>query len=101
MHFMHPVALVPLVELAKGMHTSHATFETTLGLCAHLGKNVCVSQDRPVRVGLGVAAEGRDSRLRAVLLRSGELREAPPSASRCSLHIHRSCARRVSSSTAS
>ncbi|GAX85702.1 hypothetical protein CEUSTIGMA_g13116.t1 [Chlamydomonas eustigma] len=47
MHFMHPVAMVPLVELAKGMHTSHATFESTMGLCQHLGKTVCVSQDRP------------------------------------------------------
>lgn len=47
MHFMHPVVTVPLVELAKGMHTSHATFESTVSLCQRLGKTVCVSQDRP------------------------------------------------------
>mmetsp|Transcript_22036 Transcript_22036/g.48098 ORF Transcript_22036/g.48098 Transcript_22036/m.48098 type:complete len:386 (-) Transcript_22036:2017-3174(-) len=47
MHFMHPVVSVPLVELAKGMHTSNQTFESTKSLCQHLGKNVCVSEDRP------------------------------------------------------
>ena len=47
MHFMHPVTVVPLVELAKGMHTSDSTFQRTLGLCQRLGKTVCVSQDRP------------------------------------------------------
>ena len=47
------VSSIPLVELAKGMHTSHLTYESTLSLCQHLGKNVCVSQDRPVRGGIG------------------------------------------------
>eukprot|EP00955_Chlamydomonas_euryale_P054350 355792-Chlamydomonas_euryale.AAC.2 len=47
MHFMHPVVSVPLVELAKGMHTSDSTFQRTMGLCQRLGKTVCVSQDRP------------------------------------------------------
>ncbi|KAG1654200.1 hypothetical protein FOA52_009381 [Chlamydomonas sp. UWO 241] len=47
MHFMHPVVSVPLVELAKGMHTSDSTFQRTVGLCQRLGKTVCVSQDRP------------------------------------------------------
>ena len=47
MHFMHPVSTTMIVELAKGMHTSNQTYETAVGLCQHLGKNVCVSQDRP------------------------------------------------------
>ncbi|GLC41471.1 hypothetical protein PLESTB_001008100 [Pleodorina starrii] len=47
MHFMHPAPLVPLVELAKGMHTSQQTFETAQSLAQHLGKSVCVSIDRP------------------------------------------------------
>ena len=52
------VSSIPLVELAKGMHTSHLTYESTLSLCQHLGKNVCVSQDRPVSVW-GGEGEGR------------------------------------------
>ena len=44
MHFMHPVGTTMIVELAKGMHTSNQTYESTVGLCQHLGKNVCVSQ---------------------------------------------------------
>lgn len=47
MHFMNPVPLIPLVELIKGMHTSQQTFEIARGLSEHLGKQVCVSQDRP------------------------------------------------------
>lgn len=47
MHFMHPVSSTTIVELAKGMHTSNQTYETAVGLCQHLGKSVCVSQDRP------------------------------------------------------
>eukprot|EP00798_Chlamydomonas_sp_ICE-L_P024611 gene24611-10230_t len=47
MHFMHPVPDQPLVELAKGMHTSIQTFENAKSLCHHLGKTVCVSEDRP------------------------------------------------------
>ena len=31
------------------MHTSLATYESTVSLCGLLHKNVCVSQDRPVR----------------------------------------------------
>ncbi|KAG2489919.1 hypothetical protein HYH03_011556 [Edaphochlamys debaryana] len=47
MHFMHPAPLVPLVEMAKGMHTSQQTFETSKALAEHLGKSVSVSLDRP------------------------------------------------------
>ena len=48
MHFMHPAPVVPLVELAKGMHTSQQTYEAARSLAESLGKSVCVSQDRPV-----------------------------------------------------
>ncbi|GLI66574.1 hypothetical protein VaNZ11_010491 [Volvox africanus] len=47
MHFMHPAPVVPLVELAKGMHTSQQTYESARSLAQHLGKSVCVSMDRP------------------------------------------------------
>ncbi|KAG2438800.1 hypothetical protein HXX76_005341 [Chlamydomonas incerta] len=47
MHFMHPAPVVPLVELAKGMHTSQQTYEAARSLAESLGKSVCVSQDRP------------------------------------------------------
>ncbi len=55
MHFMNPVPVMALVELAKGMHTSHATFEASKGLAEFLGKSVCMSQDRPV----GLMSMGR------------------------------------------
>jgi len=47
MHFMHPVAEMPLVELARGMHTSNGSFEAARSVAEHLGKTVCVSEDRP------------------------------------------------------
>jgi hypothetical protein len=40
MHFMNPVPIMQLVELARGMHTSHQTFEVAKGLAEHLGKQV-------------------------------------------------------------
>lgn len=49
MHFMNPVPLMTLVELAKGQHTSQQTFEACKGLAEFLGKDVATSQDRPVR----------------------------------------------------
>ena len=59
MHFMHPVPRVPLVELAKGLHTSHQTYEAARSLAEHLGKSVCVAQDRPASAGpLRVGGEG-------------------------------------------
>ncbi|GFR42974.1 hypothetical protein Agub_g3973 [Astrephomene gubernaculifera] len=47
MHFMHPATVVPLVEVAKGMHTSQQTYESARSFAEHLGKTVCVSLDRP------------------------------------------------------
>ena len=47
MHFMNPVPLMSLIELIKGMATSPSTFQTTLDLAAKLGKETCVSADRP------------------------------------------------------
>lgn len=48
MHFMNPVPVMQLVEVAKGVHTSQQTFESCKGLAEFLGKQVCTSQDRPV-----------------------------------------------------
>lgn len=48
MHFMNPVPIMALVELAKGLHTSEQTFESCKGLAEYLGKQVATSQDRPV-----------------------------------------------------
>lgn len=48
MHFMNPVPLMALVELAKGLHTSQQTYEACKGLAEFLGKQVATSQDRPV-----------------------------------------------------
>lgn len=48
MHFMNPVPVMQLVEVAKGVHTSQQTFEACKGLAEFLGKQVCTSQDRPV-----------------------------------------------------
>jgi hypothetical protein len=48
MHFMHPVWDMPLVELARGMHTSSGTFLAAKSLAESLGKQVAVSSDRPV-----------------------------------------------------
>lgn len=47
MHFMNPVPIMQLVEIAKGMHTSQQTFESSKGLAEYLGKQVCMSEDRP------------------------------------------------------
>jgi len=47
MHFQLPVHEQPLVELARGMHTSEGTFTAARSLAVHLGKVVAVSQDRP------------------------------------------------------
>eukprot|EP00775_Hariotina_reticulata_P014291 gene14291-18_t len=47
MHFMNPVPIMKLVELAKGQHTSQQTFEACKGLAEFLGKDVATSQDRP------------------------------------------------------
>lgn len=47
MHFMHPVHLAPIVELASGMHTSQQTLQQARSLAEHLGKTVCMSDDRP------------------------------------------------------
>jgi hypothetical protein len=49
MHFMNPVPIMALVELAKGLHTSQQTYEACKGLAEFLGKQVATSQDRPVR----------------------------------------------------
>ena len=55
MHFMNPVPIMALVELAKGLHTSEQTFEACKGLAEYLGKQVATSQDRPVSsASLGV-----------------------------------------------
>lgn len=72
MHFMHPVVTVPLVELAKGMHTSLATFESTVALCQRLGKTVCVSQVRVRRMGVKICITSL-SLLNNVILSRGRM----------------------------
>lgn len=47
MHFMNPVPLMQLVEIAKGMHTSQQTYDVTKSFGEFLRKQVCVSEDRP------------------------------------------------------
>lgn len=47
MHFMNPPPTMKLIEVIKGDRTSQATFETTCNLGRHLGKQICVSADRP------------------------------------------------------
>jgi 3-hydroxybutyryl-CoA dehydrogenase len=47
MHFMHPVPVMPLVEVIRGAATSEATFAVTAGLVAGLGKEMAVARDLP------------------------------------------------------
>jgi 3-hydroxybutyryl-CoA dehydrogenase len=47
MHFMNPVPLMELVEVIRGLATSDATFETTLGLSERLGKKAVAVNDSP------------------------------------------------------
>ncbi|KAK9816509.1 hypothetical protein WJX72_001269 [[Myrmecia] bisecta] len=47
MHFMNPVPVMQLVELIRGIATSDEVFAGAKALAEHLGKVVCVSQDRP------------------------------------------------------
>lgn len=47
MHFMNPVPIMPLIELVRGMATSHTTFTKTLQLAHSLGRETVVSKDRP------------------------------------------------------
>ncbi|CAL5222996.1 g5441 [Coccomyxa viridis] len=47
MHFMNPVVLMPLVELIRGIASSDQVYNTAQGLADFLGKETCISQDRP------------------------------------------------------
>lgn len=47
MHFMNPVPVMKLIEVIKGLQTSQSTLEKTLALAAKLGKETCLSADRP------------------------------------------------------
>lgn len=47
LHFMNPVPLMALIELVRGMQTSQETFKTSQALAKLMGKQTCVSQDRP------------------------------------------------------
>lgn len=47
MHFMNPVPVMQLVELIKGINTSHATFNSVQDVVKRLGKQSIVSEDYP------------------------------------------------------
>jgi 3-hydroxybutyryl-CoA dehydrogenase len=47
MHFMNPVPVMELVEVIRGIDTSDATFESTMGLSRRLGKTPCAVNDAP------------------------------------------------------
>lgn len=47
MHFMNPVPIMALVEVIRGLATSTETFQMTLELSHRLGKQTCISADRP------------------------------------------------------
>ncbi|HUH97086.1 MAG TPA: 3-hydroxybutyryl-CoA dehydrogenase [Anaerolineales bacterium] len=47
MHFMNPVPLMKLVEVIKGLATRQETLQTTLELCAALGKEAVEANDSP------------------------------------------------------
>ena len=46
-HFMHPVPLMELVELVRGIATADTTFETTKAFVMKLGKIPAVAEDFP------------------------------------------------------
>jgi 3-hydroxybutyryl-CoA dehydrogenase len=45
MHFFNPVAMMKLVEVVKGAHTSHETVEVVVALARKLGKEPVVCRD--------------------------------------------------------
>lgn len=47
MHFMNPVPVMKLVEIIRGLATSDATYNLTVGLAERMGKTVVTSQDAP------------------------------------------------------
>jgi 3-hydroxybutyryl-CoA dehydrogenase len=47
MHFMNPPALMPLVELIRGLQTSDATVATVRGAAEAMGKTVAEARDVP------------------------------------------------------
>ncbi|NWG72060.1 MAG: 3-hydroxybutyryl-CoA dehydrogenase [Parvularculaceae bacterium] len=47
LHFMNPAPAMQLVEVIRGIATSHETFETAKALVERIGKKVAVSEDFP------------------------------------------------------
>lgn len=47
MHFMNPVPLMQLCEIIRGLQTSDATYQTTMALGRHLGKELVTARDVP------------------------------------------------------
>jgi 3-hydroxybutyryl-CoA dehydrogenase len=47
MHFMNPVPAMRLVEIIRGLATSHDTYEATRELAERLGKNTMTAEDFP------------------------------------------------------
>jgi 3-hydroxybutyryl-CoA dehydrogenase len=47
MHFMNPVPVMTLVEVIRGLATSHATFQAAMSLCEKIGKVPVAVNDSP------------------------------------------------------
>lgn len=47
LHFFNPVAMMPLVEVVKGLHTSPETIELAKAFVEGLGKSPIVCEDKP------------------------------------------------------
>ena len=47
MHFMHPVPVMKLIEIIKGLQTSEETLKTTLDLTEKMGKTFAIANDIP------------------------------------------------------
>jgi 3-hydroxybutyryl-CoA dehydrogenase len=47
MHFMNPVPLMKLVEVIRALPTDDATYEATIALARHFGKEVVTAKDIP------------------------------------------------------
>lgn len=47
MHFCNPAPIMPMIEIARGLHTSNETFDRVKSLCSSLGKKFVVAKDTP------------------------------------------------------
>lgn len=73
-HFFYPVAVMPLVEVVRGAHTSDETVEFACELARHLGKEPVVCRD----VSFGFLANRVYGRMTAEAVQMVWERVAPP-----------------------